>query len=124
MTSITWTIARLDGVDVDPPLDRVLSRAYWVVTATKGSVSASRSNNVKLTIIKERDGKLAAPYVDPETYIHYTDVSEQDVVRWVKNILGDEVAVIERSVLSELESKLNLVPDLGPQETPLPWGEE
>jgi hypothetical protein len=71
--------------------------------------------------VKDRDGILVAPNIDPETYIRYHDITEQDVVSWVKEILGGEVAVIERSVLAELESQVNTVTPPRPDITPLPW---
>ena len=121
MTTVTWTVTGLRSIPAVDPEDKVLTRAYWCASATSGNFSAQRSNYVKLTIVKDRDGILVAPNIDPETYIRYHDITEQDVVSWVKEILGGEVAVIERSVLAELESQVNTVTPPRPDITPLPW---
>lgn len=107
MITITWSITKLDGLTVTMPLDTVITRAYWKVTASSDGMSATKEGNTKLTIVKEQEGILTTPYVNIDTYISYINVTENDVITWVKNNLGSEVAIIENTLSDELQSIIN-----------------
>lgn len=120
----TWNITALESIQTDESIGPVLTRAYWKASITENGVEVSRSNYVKLTVVKDRDGVLVAPNIDFDNFIPYGAITEQDIVGWVKNILGDEVAVIEQTLLAEIESARK--PDVKPRpiSTPLPWVKE
>jgi hypothetical protein len=117
----TWNITALESIQADESLGPVLTRAYWKASITENGVEVSRSNYVKLTIVKDRDGVLVAPNIDPDNFIQYDAITEQDIVGWVKNILGDEVAVIEQTLADEIRSTQQVDVKPRPVDTPIPW---
>jgi hypothetical protein len=87
---------------------------------------ASRTGDVRITKLKPlQDGGYTALGLDAGNFIQYDSVTEQDVVNWVKSVLGTlQVEIIERSVTQELESKINTPPKVKPIDLPVPWSTE
>ena len=60
----------------------------------------------------------AAIALDPDNYIPYADLTEAEVIGWVKNALGaDRVAYFESNVMQQLADQINPPVVV----LPLPW---
>lgn len=107
MTTPVWTITALDcKPNVDGLIDYVVT-AHWDCTATDGIYSG----RVYSTTSFEVDA-------DKPDYIPYTDLTQDQVVEWVKTKLGAEtVAATETNVLQQIETQKN-PPIISPA---LPW---
>jgi len=111
MKNYTWTVDKL------LTLDEVKEKDF-VVTAI-----------CKVVCTEEVDGKeysakkLASSIFQPEEkegFIPYSDLTEEQVVGWIKSSLGTEgVESIEKSLASQVDNKSN--PPVVPVVKPLPW---
>jgi hypothetical protein len=106
MVITTWTITKLDVYEQAQGETNVVCVAYWDVTATDGIYSSS--------IV----GTQSLIYVPGSLFTPYDDLTEPQIVEWVKNAMGI-------TMVSNLENQVtNLVYD---QERPvivtppLPW---
>ena len=111
MKNYTWTVNKL------LILDEVKEKDF-VVTAI-----------CKVVCTEEVDGKeysakkLASSIFQPEEkegFIPYSDLTEEQVVGWIKSSLGTEgVESIEKSLASQIDTKIN--PPVVPVVKSLPW---
>jgi hypothetical protein len=111
MKNYTWTVDRL------LTLDEVKEKDF-VVTAI-----------CKVVCTEEVDGKeysakkLVSSIFQPEEkegFIPYADLTEEQIVGWVKESLGVEgVKSIEKSLASQVDNKIN--PPVVPVSKSLPW---
>lgn len=124
--NITWTITQMKGADLGAPLGVVVTDAQYRVEAASAGKFAFREGQVRLAKIKPLpDGGCTALGVDQESFLQYDTVTEQDVVRWVKEYLGqNEVNTLERTVEQELEAKLNAPVQVAPVVLTPPWATE
>lgn len=92
MTSaVIWSIPSMER----HVSDGVVYTAHWTASLSKDGESASVYGSVG----------LSEP--DPENFIEYKDLTEQDVIEWVKNVFGDEqVASIEKNLAEQIQVKL------------------
>ncbi len=122
--NITWDVLYMKGVNVGDPLGTVVTEVVVQITATKDSATASDKRSVKVCKPKLREDGVTwyAPSVDPENFLQYDTVSQQDVIAWVQNALGTiEVEVIESGLTNQVERIL--VAPVPPRPTTLtpPW---
>ena len=87
-TTFTWAIANLERETADG----FVYTAHYTVNAEDGTYSAGAYGSIGL----ER----------PESLIPFDDLTEDTVVGWVKDKLGDEkVAEVEVALQSQLDEK-------------------
>ena len=98
MISYNWQIVNMDRKTTDGFVVTV----HYNVTATDGDYSANTYGTVGYT---EEDGK---------SYIPYDQLTQDEVVAWVKDSLGQET--VEASLATQIEALKHPV-----QESGLPW---
>jgi len=87
-TTFTWAVANLERKTADG----FVYNAHYTVNAEDGTYSAGAYGSIGL----ER----------PESLIPFDDLTEDMVVGWVKDQLGDEkVAEVEAALQSQLDEK-------------------
>lgn len=103
-----WTVAQLDAYPTYENHTDVVFTVHWRMDGTDGEHTAGVYGSVGLTL-------------DPEaTFTPYADLTEAQVVGWVKDALGEEqVASYEANVAAQIDALVN-PPVVTP---PLPWGE-
>lgn len=109
-TTYTWQILRMSTLQ-EPEPDYVVA-ATWYLNAIDGTNTPSCG------------GVTTFATSSSSTFIPYADLTEADVIGWVKAAMG-------ASGVAELEAKLQLSidqqvmpPTVVPQDTPLPWAQE
>jgi hypothetical protein len=101
-----WNVTQMDAYpEVDGHADVVIT-AYWRLTATDGTYTASMPGAVSFAL-------------DPsESFTPYPDLTEAQVVGWVQGVYGSAyTASLEASVTEEVALLAN-PPIVSP---PLPW---
>jgi hypothetical protein len=91
---MNWTISQLDR---SMP-DGVVLTAHWRVGDTQGSVSGSVY------------GTISFPAKDPNdsTFIPYDDLTQAQVVQWVKDEMGsNQVSAYEAAVQGQINAQVN-----------------
>lgn len=103
-----WTVAQLDAYPTYENHTDVVFTVHWRMDGTDGEHTAGVYGSVGLTL-------------DPEaTFTPYADLTEAQVVGWVKDALGEEqVAGYEANVAAQIDALVN-PPVVTP---PLPWSE-
>ena len=102
----TWNIVSLDCYPEQDGKTDVVFVAHWTLNGTDGEHTGGVYGSVGLTL-------------DPEaTYVPYADLTEAQVIGWVKEALGEEqVIAYEANVAQQIENQIN-PPVVTP---PLPW---
>lgn len=98
MNTYLWTVQQMDRLTSDGFVVTV----HYNVSATDGKYSASTY------------GTVSYSQTEGETYVPYTDLTEQEVVGWVQTSLGKDT--VEASLDSQIQAQINPV-----QESGLPW---
>lgn len=104
--TITWSIDKILTMPVCGELTNIVTDIDWRCTATEGETSQSTY------------GRVSFMSHDVENFTEYDDLSQDDVIEWVKASLGeDNVAYNEELARTRVNNTLN------PQkkETSLPW---
>lgn len=107
----TWKIDRLDKINDNTGTVKVIA-AY--VLSTNGEVSVSAPAEVELNVD------------NIESFIDYNDLTEDLVITWLKNELGESINYLETENEKFIENKtkktsevnLSIIPDRPPWETP------
>jgi hypothetical protein len=94
----------------------------WYITEIK-TLNSPESGTIVIASFSVTDGistissdtKLNP--ADPSNFIPLENVTEEQVVSWVKDSLGDNVSVYEALVVEKTNTPI-------PQPTPLPWKNE
>jgi hypothetical protein len=123
--NITWSVLNMRGVDVGTPLGTVVTEVVVQITATQATATVSEKRSVKVCKPKLREDGVTwyTPTVDPDNFLQYDTVTEQDVITWVQNALGTvEVGVIEGSLTSQVERILHAPVIPKPVVLTPPWG--
>jgi len=123
--NITWAVLNMKGVNVGTPLGTVVTEVVVQITATQATATASDKRSVKVCKPKLREDGVTwyTPTVDPEQFLQYDTVTEQDVITWVQNALGTvEVGVIEGSLTHQVERILHAPVIPKPVVLTPPWG--
>lgn len=105
-TIVTWSIESLSCYPVHEGQVNVVCSVAWRADADNGSYSAATF------------GSVAINYVADEPYTPYDQLTQDQVLGWVKAAYGDQVAVIEASLATNIENQVNpsvVIPSL-------PWG--
>lgn len=100
---MNWTISQLERTLPDG----VVMTAHWRVSQEQDGVYATAY------------GSMALPAKDPSdpTFVPYDNLTESQVVEWVKEAMGPEqVAAYETSLSSQIAAQLNPVSASG-----VPW---
>ena len=108
----TWSISTLERQLVDGERTDVVAVIHYDVTDSEtvgeGEEAKTYSGRCYGTV------SLAAP---GDSFIPYSDISEEQAINWAKSALGDEqVAAYEKSVEDQLELQKNPVTGTG-----VPW---
>ena len=102
----TWSIVQMDCYPEMDGVSDVVFTIHWNLTGTDGTYTGSVYGSVGVTLS------------DGDTFTPYADLTEAQVVGWVKDALGDEqVAEYEENVAQQIESQIN-PPVIRPG---LPW---
>ncbi len=109
MTTYTWTTTNLYTINLATESDYVVT-AIYNVSATDGAYSATLdSNSCQFTVDN-----------DKPNYIPYEDLTNDIIIAWVKETLGENgVISITACLDGQIESQIN--PPVAPQNTPLPF---
>lgn len=104
----TWAVVAMDAYPEYEGNADVVFTVHWTLNATDGEHAGSVYGTVGLTL-------------DPEaTYVFYADLTEAQVIGWVKDALGEEaVTGYEANVAQQIADQIN-PPVVTPQ---LPWSE-
>jgi len=104
----TWSVAQMDAYPEYEGNADVVFTIHWQLNGTEGTYNGSFYGSVGLTL-------------DPEaTYVPYADLTEAQVIGWVKEALGEEsVTGYEENVAQQIANQIN-PPVVTP---PLPWSE-
>ena len=88
-TSYTWRIAQLDRETADG----YVYTAHWNVSARDAAYSAGAYGSV--------------PFERPETLVPFADLTQDQVIGWVKEKLGgaEKVAAIEAALQAQLDEQ-------------------
>jgi hypothetical protein len=108
--NITWTVLAMRGVDAGAPLGTVVTEVSVQIKAEKDGASAVEKRALRICKPKVREDGVSwyAPAINPDNFLQYDTVTEQDVITWVKNALGTtEVATIESMLEHSVERILN-----------------
>jgi hypothetical protein len=109
MINYNWTVNNLLTIYASNSEPEYVVTALYNVEAIEDSFSASISNSASFSIIKSETG-----------YIPYADLTEDQVIAWIKDQLGiNGVESIEASLAGQIESQKN--PEPTPEINPLPW---
>ena len=102
----TWGIVQLDAYPEKDGLTDVVFTVHWTLTGTDDTYTGSVYGSVGVTL--DEGG----------SYTPYADLTQAQVVGWVKDSLGaEQVASLEAGVLAQIENQKN-----PPVVTPaLPW---
>jgi hypothetical protein len=107
MTNFTWNVTQLYTQTIDGKEDYVVL-ANCVTIGVDGEYTASVPNVIEFST------------EEVTTFIPYADLTEEIVVGWIKEVLGEEgVLAIEESIADQIAMQKN--PPVTPEITPLPW---
>ncbi len=107
-TTYIWSVVQMDAYPEYEGHTDVVFTVHWTLTGIDGEHASGVYGAAGLTL-------------DPEaTFTPYADLTEAQVIGWVKDALGEEqVAAYEESVADQIAALVN-PPVVNP---PLPWGE-
>jgi hypothetical protein len=107
MINYTWIVTQLLTETIEGNENYVVI-AHCETIGVDGEYSASVPNVIQFST------------EDVTVFIPYEDLTEEMVINWIKESLGEEgVLSIEASIQAQIEAQKN--PPVTPQETPLPW---
>jgi len=107
MATATWSIANLERKlpDGDTPPDGQVYTAHWTVNLEDQGESAGAY------------GSVGFGDPDPGNYTPFDQLTQDQVIGWVKAALGDEqVASIEAALAKQIQQELNPTSAAG-----VPW---
>lgn len=101
----TWNIVQMDAYPEKDGLTDVVFRTNWTVSGTDGTYTGDAYGTASVTLNNEG------------VFTPYNKLTQQQVIGWVKNSLGEEVAVIEARIATQIANQAS-----PPVVTlPLPW---
>lgn len=108
MTNYTWKVTKLFTQTIDGKEDYVVI-AYYDVFGTDGTYEASLTSNIAQFSTE-----------DVTEFIPYADLTEEIVLGWIKETLGENgIISIESCIQGQIDSQIN--PPSTPVDTPLPF---
>ena len=105
MIDYTWTISNIEVYPEKEGFNNVVSTVHWRLRGEEGGVSTEVYGAVSLSLDETAH------------FIPFEELTEEDVVAWVKAALGDSLDRFEESIASTLE-RLKNPPVINPS---LPW---
>lgn len=104
----TWTVKQMDCYPEAEGETDVVFTVHWTLTATDGTYTGYVY------------GSQGVTYEAGSPYTPYADLTESQVIGWVKDAMGEEqVASFEQAVAQQIDNQIN-----PPVVTPaLPWSE-
>lgn len=107
MTNFTWKVTRLYTQTIEGKSDYVVISTYETI-GVDGDYTASLSNMAQFST------------EDVAVFIPYADLTEEIVIGWIKESLGENgINSIESCINGQINSQKN--PPVSPKATPLPW---
>jgi len=99
---ITWKIKRLDCYNQYNNVQNVIYSIYWIVTKSDDKLSVNRSGQTDIVI-------------NGTNFIPFEDLSEQIVIDWLFEQMGDDKQKIEEAITLQLNeiispTKVSLTP--------------
>ena len=104
----TWTVEQMPCV-VQPDGDCTVTHVQWRLTGTDGTNIVSIPGNIPLT------------RVEGTPYTPYDQLTQEQVINWVKDTIGTERIDIYNNMIEELLVKVNAPPPPKPIIRVLPW---
>jgi len=103
----TWIVEQMECVPQLDGMDNVVKVVHWRANATDGTHNATSYGSVSLD----------SP-TDPSKFVQYPNLTQNEVLTWVKDSLGSEqVDLINQGLQSSIQNQIN-PPIVAP---PLPW---
>ena len=97
--AVTWQAVSLDRQLKDGDKDNVVTTVHWTATDSEVDGENTYSGRCYGAV------GLAAP---GDSFIPYSDISEEQAINWAKSALGDdEVAAYEKIVENQIELQKN-----------------
>jgi hypothetical protein len=107
MTNYTWNVTNLFTETIDGKEDYVVPALYETI-GVDGEYTASLSGSSQFST------------EDVGTFIPYADLTEEIVIAWIKETLGENgIISVEACIQGQIDSQIN--PPQVPVNTPLPW---
>jgi len=107
MTSYIWNVTQLYTQTIAGNSDYVVI-ANYNTTGVDGDYTASLSGTAQFST------------ADVTTFIPYEDLTEDIVIAWIKESLGENgIISVEACIQGQIDSQIN--PPVSPVNTPLPW---
>jgi len=101
----TWTVVQMNAKPELNGKANVVFTVYWVLTGTDGTYTGSVYGSAGVTLNPD------------SSFTPYADLTQEQVIGWVHNGMGDNVAAYEVSVAKQIADQIN-PPVVTP---PLPW---
>lgn len=101
----TWNIVQMDAYPEKDSLVDVVFRMHWTVSGTDGTYTSDANGTAMATLNNEG------------VFTPYNELTQEQVIGWVKNNLGEEVAATEAKIAKRITYQAN-PPVVTP---PLPW---
>lgn len=105
-TTYTWEVTNLESFETINELTNVVSVIHWTLQADDGVNSTAINGTVNLD----------AP--EANTFVNYNDLTQEQVIGWVKTKLG---TTLETGYYQYLDEKLLELAKPVVITTPLPW---
>jgi hypothetical protein len=106
-TNFQWVISQLNCAVESEGLPNVINTIHWRYNATK--IDADK------TYFSDIYGSSSVAQPNPQNFTPYADVTEQEVINWLEQILPVE------AMQSGLEANINLQINPVQVTLPLPW---
>lgn len=107
MTNYIWNVTELYTQTIEGNSDYVVI-ANYNTTGVDGEYTASLSGTAQFST------------ADVGVFIPYADLTEEIVIAWVKETLGENGTIsVEACIQGQIDSQIN--PPVSPENTPLPW---
>jgi len=93
---VNWKITNIEYITLQDGLSKVAKNVHWYCWAedSEGNFGNSWGNQ-----------QLNVDNVNPDTFVSFDSLLENDVLDWVKTGLGSNLANIEAHVLGQVNSK-------------------
>ena len=108
MITYEWLVERMDVLPQEGGETDVVVTVYWKLNGTNGEYNGSVYGSVTLS-----------PYEPGEPFTPYEELTQEQVLGWVFEALGDLVPQYEASVATQIQNQIK-PPVITP---PLPWSQ-
>lgn len=96
MATYNWNCKTVDVHPQEEGQTDVVYNVHWIVTGVDGDYSATSI------------GTQVVPLSEGDTFIPFEDLTNEIVVEWTKEAMGEEqVASIEASIAGQIEALIN-----------------